>query len=68
MARGNRREPIFLDKEDGKHFVKALGERALLSSRYHLMIETPEANLVAGMKWLQNTLTPLHGGGVTGGV
>ena len=26
MARGNRREPIFLDKEDGKQFVKALGE------------------------------------------
>jgi putative transposase len=27
MARGNRREPIFLDKEDGKQFVKALGEK-----------------------------------------
>jgi hypothetical protein len=26
MARGNRREPIFLDKEDSKQFVKALGE------------------------------------------
>jgi hypothetical protein len=26
MARGNSREPIFLDKEDGKQFVKALGE------------------------------------------
>jgi hypothetical protein len=26
MARGNRREPIFLDQEDGKQFVKALGE------------------------------------------
>ena len=26
MARGNRREPIFLDKEDAKQFVKALGE------------------------------------------
>ena len=67
MARGNRREPIFLDKEDGKQFVKALGEVCamtgwrvhawvLLSNHYHLMIETPEANLVAGMKWL------LHGG------
>ena len=68
MARGNRREPIFLDKEDGKQFVKALGEVCamtgwrvhawvLLSNHYHLMIETPEPNLVAGMKWLQNTLT-----------
>jgi REP element-mobilizing transposase RayT len=64
MARGNRREPIFLDKEDAKQFVKALGEVCamtgwrvhawvLLSNHYHLMIETPEANLVAGMKWLQ---------------
>jgi putative transposase len=26
MALGNRREPIFLDQEDGKQFVKALGE------------------------------------------
>ena len=26
MARGNRPEPIFLDKEDGKQFVTALGE------------------------------------------
>src|SRR4029077_1417300 len=26
MARGNRREPIFLDQKDGKQFVKALGE------------------------------------------
>lgn len=29
----------------------------LLNNHYHLMIETPEANLVAGMQWLQNTLT-----------
>src|SRR5713226_10010414 len=68
MARGNRREAIFLDQEDAKQFVKALGEVCamtgwrvhawvLLSNHYHLMIETPEANLVAGMKWLQNTLT-----------
>ena len=29
----------------------------LLSNHYHLMIETPEPNLVEGMKWLQNTVT-----------
>ncbi len=29
----------------------------LMDNHYHLMIETPEANLVAGMKWLQNTFT-----------
>jgi putative transposase len=30
MARGNRRQAIFLDKEDGKQFVKTLGENLLL--------------------------------------
>jgi len=29
----------------------------LMSNHYHLLIETPEANLVAGMQWLQNTYT-----------
>jgi hypothetical protein len=28
-----------------------------MSNHYHLFIETPEPNLVAGMSWLQNTLT-----------
>jgi hypothetical protein len=29
----------------------------LLSNHYHLFIETPEANLSAGMQWLQNAYT-----------
>jgi len=29
----------------------------LMSNHYHLLLETPEANLVAGMKWLQGTYT-----------
>jgi REP element-mobilizing transposase RayT len=29
----------------------------LMGNHYHLFIETPEANLVAGMSWLQNTVT-----------
>ncbi|HEY2714054.1 MAG TPA: transposase [Chthoniobacterales bacterium] len=68
MARGNRREHIFLDQEDRERFVQTLGEVCamtgwrvhawvLLGNHYHLMIETPEPNLVAGMKWLQNTIT-----------
>jgi REP-associated tyrosine transposase len=68
MARGNRREAIFLDDEDRRLFVQTLGQACamtgwrvhgwvLLGNHYHLMIETPEANLVAGMKWLQNTVT-----------
>ncbi len=46
-------------------FLKTLGETCmitgwrvhawvLMSNHYHLFIETPEANLVAGMQWLQN--------------
>ncbi len=29
-----------------------------MGNHYHLFVETPEANLVEGMKWLQNTYTP----------
>jgi hypothetical protein len=29
----------------------------LMGNHYHLLLETPEANLVDGMKWLQGTYT-----------
>jgi len=29
----------------------------LMGNHYHLLLETPQANLVAGMKWLQGTYT-----------
>jgi putative transposase len=68
MARGNRREAIFRDDADRELFLKTLGETCvmtgwrvhawvLMSNHYHLFVETPEANLVAGMQWLQNTFT-----------
>ena len=68
MARGNRREEIFMDEEDRRFFLEAVAEVCALTgwrvhawvmmgNHYHLLIETPEANLVAGMKWLQNTYT-----------
>jgi REP element-mobilizing transposase RayT len=68
MARGNRREHIFRDDVDRDFFCQSLGEACertgwrvhawvLMSNHYHLMLETPEGNLVAGMKWLQNTYT-----------
>ena len=68
MARGNRREAIFRDEEDRHFFLKTLGEACgmtgwrvhawvLMGNHYHLMLETPEANLVAGMGWLQNAYT-----------
>ena len=28
-----------------------------MDNHYHLLLQTPEANLVAGMKWLQSTYT-----------
>lgn len=68
MARGNRRERIFRDQSDRRFFCQTLGEAceragwrvhawALMSNHYHLMLETPKGNLVAGMQWLQNTYT-----------
>ena len=31
----------------------------LMGNHYHLLLETPLANLVVGMKWLQGTYTQL---------
>lgn len=68
MARGNRREAIFLDDVDRRFFLGCVAEACektgwlvhawvLMGNHYHLLIETPEPNLVEGMKWLQNTYT-----------
>ena len=68
MARGDRREEIVRDDEDRRTFLRTLGEASeragfrvhawvLMSSHYHLLIETPEANLSRGMGWLQNAYT-----------
>jgi len=68
MARGDRREPIFLDDEDCGSFLKVLAEAshkmgwrihayALMVNHYHLVIETPEPNLVKGMTSVQGTYT-----------
>src|SRR5712664_4533098 len=68
MARGSRGQRIFADVQDRKRFLEALGEACqktgwrihayvLMGNHYHLLVETPEGNLVAGMKWLQGTYT-----------
>jgi len=68
MARGNRREDIFHDDDDRHFFLHTLSQACemtgwrvhawvLMSNHYHLFLQTPEPNLVAGMSWLQNTLT-----------
>ncbi|HEV2331391.1 MAG TPA: transposase [Verrucomicrobiae bacterium] len=68
MNRGDRREPIFKDDQDRRGFLAALGETCektrwqvhawcLMPNHFHLVIETPQGNLVAGMKWLLGTYT-----------
>jgi REP element-mobilizing transposase RayT len=68
MNRGDRREDIFKDDEDRERFLAALGEACgktqwqihaycLMRNHFHLVIETPQANLVAGMKWLLGVYT-----------
>lgn len=66
INRGDRREDIFLGDEDRKLFVQTLGEvcaktgwqihaHCLMSNHFHLAVETPRANLVAGMRWFLGT-------------
>src|SRR5688500_13286531 len=68
LDRGDRREAIFRDETDRVRFLETLGEvcgrtgwrvhaYVLMSNHYHFMLETPEANLVAGMRWFQTTWT-----------
>ena len=68
MARGDRREPIFLNVADREDFVGLLGEVCqrhgwrvhawvLMGNHYHLLLETPQPNLVSGMSQLQQTYT-----------
>ena len=68
MNRGNLREPIFLNDEDRESFLETLGQTCaktnwqvhaycLMGNHFHLVVETPRANLVAGMQWLLGTYT-----------
>ena len=68
LDRGDRREPIFRDERDREIFLTTLGqvcERTgwrvhawvLMTNHYHLLVETPQPNLVAGMRWFQTTYT-----------
>ena len=68
MNRGDRREPIFREERDRSLFLKTLGEACtktdwqihaycLMKNHFHLVVETPNANLVTGMKWFLGTYT-----------
>lgn len=68
INRGDRREPIFEDAADRREFLRALSEACsktdwqvhayvLMPNHFHLVLETPNGNLVAGMKWMLGTYT-----------
>ncbi len=73
MARGSHGQAIFADNPDRKRFLETLEEACqktgwlihaymLMDNHYHLLVETPEGNLVAGMKWLQSAYTQRYNG------
>jgi putative transposase len=62
MGRGLDRRGLFLDDKDRKHFVELLEEVhdlhrfvihawVQMRTHYHLLVQTPDANLSAGMQW-----------------
>ena len=68
MLRGNNFQSIYETDTDRRRFLQTLEEVCeqtgwrvhafvMMSNHYHLLLETPEANLVAGMKWFQGTYT-----------
>lgn len=75
-SRGNARSAVFEDDADRELFLKILGQvvkrfnwlchaYCLMDNHYHLLIETPEGNLSAGMRQLNGVYTQafnrLHG-------
>ncbi|QDQ29219.1 addiction module toxin RelE [Chitinimonas arctica] len=67
-SRGDRREDIYLTEEDRRQFLMLLGQvcerfnwrvhaYCLMTNHYHLVVETVEANLSAGMRQLNGVYT-----------
>ncbi len=67
-SRGDRQEAIFEDDQDRQAFLNILGQvvsrygwrchaYCLMGNHYHLMIETPQANLTKGMRQLNGVFT-----------
>ena len=68
MARGEGGKAIFQEDADGKAFLHRLGQVCtshgwrvhawvLMRNHFHLLLETPEPNLVTGMKYLLGTFS-----------
>lgn len=66
MARGNERRDVFRDDRDRERFLETVGEAVerfdlrlhaycLMPNHYHLVVETPVANLSRALGWLQTT-------------
>jgi REP element-mobilizing transposase RayT len=67
-SRGDGREDIFLDDRDREVFLQVVAEAVgrfgwrlhaycLMTNHYHLLVETPEANLSRGMRQLNGIYT-----------
>lgn len=67
-SRGNERKKIFWDDKDRELFLARLGQvherfhwvvhaYVLMSNHYHLLVETPKANLSRGMRQLNGVYT-----------
>jgi REP element-mobilizing transposase RayT len=68
MCRGNNGQETFISDDGRRLFLSTLTEACaqtgwqvhtyvLMSNHYHLLLETPEANLVEGMRWFQSAYT-----------
>ncbi len=68
MARGDGGKAVFETDDDRKSFVSRLGQVCashgwrvhawvLMGNHFHLLLETPQANLVSGMQWLLGTFS-----------
>ena len=62
-ARGNERKAIYRDDADRAHFLELLSEATdrfgvrihayvLMDNQFHLLLDTPRANLSRSMQWL----------------
>ena len=72
-SRGNARQDIFADAEDCRVFLMTLADvverykwfvyaYCLMGNHYHLLIETPQANLSQGMRQLNGVYTQKYNG------
>ena len=68
LSRGDQRQDIFVDETDPEIFLTTLSEACLktgwqvhayclMRNHFHIILETPQPNLVAGMKWFLGVYT-----------